>query len=250
LVNAEAARSGWLAAMLAARGVPGPRAVLEGPQGLFAATAPQADPAGILADEPDWLLAQVSFKPWPACRHAHPAIDALRRALPAALDPATVGRIEIATYADALRFCDRPRPTTEMEAKFSLQHCAALVLVHGTPRLQHFLPTALEGDPLPQLRARVVLSEHAGLSARYPAHYGARVRVLLRDGTILEGAADDAWGDPEWPLDEAALIDKARTLIAWGGLDTSTAARLLEAAIGLPRAGSLHAFGSALREAA
>jgi 2-methylcitrate dehydratase PrpD len=249
LVNAEAARSGWLAAVLAAHGVPGPREVLEGPQGLFAATAIEADPAGIIADGSDWLIEQVSFKPWPACRHAHPAIDALRRALPAAIDPTTVGRIEISTYRDALRFCDRAQPRTEMEAKFSLQHCAALVLVHGAPRLEHFRSAALDADPLPSLRARVVVSEHAGLNARYPAHYGARVRVLLRDGTILDGAVDDAWGDPEWPLDDAALIDKAYTLMAWGGLGVSAAARLTEAAISLPRAASLDALGAALREA-
>ncbi len=250
LVNAEAARSGWLAAVLAARGVPGPRTLLEGPQGLFAATSVQADPAAIIADGSGWLIEQVSFKPWPACRHAHPAIDALRRALPTAIDPATPARIEIATYADALRFCDRPQPRTEMEARFSLQHCAALVIAHGTPRLEHFLPAALESATLAQLRARVVLSEHAGLSARYPAHFGARVRVLLRDGTILEGVADDAWGDPEWPLDDAALIDKAYTLMAWGGLSSAAAGRLAEAVITLPRGGDLRALGAALQEAA
>jgi 2-methylcitrate dehydratase PrpD len=246
LANADAARAGWLAATLAARGVRGPRAVLEGPQGLFAATAPQADADGLDAEEAGWLIEQVSFKPWPACRHAHPAIDALRRALGAARDPATITRIEIATYADALRFCDQPTPRTELAAKFSLQHCAALVVVHGAPRLEHFLPQALDADPLPALRARVKVSEHAGLSSRFPAHYGARVRVLLRDGAVLEGAADDAWGDPEWPLDETALVDKARTLMAWGGMGDGAAARLVDAALGLAHGGSLEHFSAAL----
>ncbi|MEO6800719.1 MAG: MmgE/PrpD family protein, partial [Rhodanobacter sp.] len=75
--NAEAARSGWLAAQLAAAGVTGPRYILEGPQGLFAATAPDAQPERVIAADSDWLIHSTSLKPWPACRHAHPAIDAL-----------------------------------------------------------------------------------------------------------------------------------------------------------------------------
>jgi 2-methylcitrate dehydratase PrpD len=249
LANADAARAGWVAASLAARGVRGPRQVLEGPQGLFAATAPQADASGIDADEPHALVEAVSFKPWPACRHAHPAIDALRRALPAPLPADAIARIEIATYADALRFCDKPAPRTENEAKFSLQHCAALVVLHGAPRLEHFGADALGAEPLPTLRARVRVSEHAGLSARFPAHYGARVRVLLRDGNLLEAGAEDAWGDPEWPLDDADLVAKARTLMAWGGLSDAAATRLVDAALGLAAGGPLDALAAALREA-
>lgn len=247
LANAEAARAGWLAATLAARGVAGPRHVLEGPQGLFAATAPDADAGSLAAAADAWLIEQVSFKPWPACRHAHPAIDALRRALGGAIDPAAVARIEIATYADALRFCDQPAPRTELAAKFSLQHCAALVVLHGAPRLPHFLPAALDEGPLPALRARVRLSEHAGLSARFPAHFGARVRVLLHDGALREGVADDAWGDPEWPLDAAARIDKARSLMAWGGIGDAAATHCIEATLALADGGTLAGFGASLQ---
>jgi 2-methylcitrate dehydratase PrpD len=250
LANAEAARSGFIAATLAARGLRGPRQVLEGPQGLFAATAPQADASGIDADEAQALVEAVSFKPWPACRHAHPAIDALRRALPGPLPADAIARIEIATYADALRFCDKPSPRTEAEAKFSLQHCAALVVLHGAPRLEHFRAEGLDLEPLPTLRARVRVAEHAALSARFPAHYGARVRVLLRDGNLLEAGADDARGDPEWPLDDADLVAKARSLMAWGGLSDAAALRLVDAALSLADGGALAPLASALREAA
>jgi 2-methylcitrate dehydratase PrpD len=250
LANAEAARTGFQAARFAARGLRGPRQVLEGPQGLFAATAPIADAGGIDTDEAGWLIDAVSFKPWPACRHAHPAIDALRRALPGPLPAEAIARIEIATYDDALRFCDKPSPRTEAEAKFSLQHCAALVVLHGAPWLEHFRPEALDAEPLPTLRARVRAAGHAGISARFPAHYGARVRVLLRDGNLLEAGADDAWGDPEWPLDEADLVAKARALMAWGGVPDAAAARLVDAALALAGGGALAAFAGALREAA
>jgi 2-methylcitrate dehydratase PrpD len=48
-------------------------AVLHG----FAAACPDAVPSAVIADaDADWQLRQTSIKPWPSCRHTHPAIDA------------------------------------------------------------------------------------------------------------------------------------------------------------------------------
>jgi 2-methylcitrate dehydratase PrpD len=58
--NAEAARSGLLAAQLARAGVHGPRRILEGEQGLFAATAPDAVAPRVVAMESDWLIHSTS----------------------------------------------------------------------------------------------------------------------------------------------------------------------------------------------
>ena len=75
---AEAARRGVMAARAAAAGVVAPRAILEGPQGFFPALAPDGRSEQVLADpEGPSLLLSVSIKPWPACRHIHPSIDAL-----------------------------------------------------------------------------------------------------------------------------------------------------------------------------
>ena len=74
---AEAARRGVTAAQLAARGLTGPRLILEGPEGLFAAIARDGSADAIIADaDAQWRICETSFKPWPACRHAHAAIDA------------------------------------------------------------------------------------------------------------------------------------------------------------------------------
>ena len=54
-------------------GIIGPRFILEGPQGLYAATCDAPKPMEFLKR---WRIWDVSFKPWGACRHAHPAIDA------------------------------------------------------------------------------------------------------------------------------------------------------------------------------
>ena len=248
--NAEAARSGWLAAQLAAAGLRGPRRILEGEQGLFAATAPDADPAKVIADDSDWLIHDTSLKPWPACRHAHPAIDALLDALAQdeQVHPDLIKRIDVATYAEALRFCDRPRPTTELEAKFSLQHALAAIACLGRPQLSHYTSETLQQTQVQAMRERVVLREDAACSSRFPAHYGAIVSVILKDGRRFESTWVDAWGDPEQPMDTAAVGAKALALAEWGGVPLYLAVHLFDAVHALPDGGALTDIGTLLME--
>jgi len=246
--NAEAARSGLLAAQLAAAGLRGPRRILEGEQGLFAATAPDAQPDLVLAHAPDWLIHTTSLKPWPACRHAHPAIDAMRDALRQAggLPVEAFVSIHVATYAEALRFCDRPEPTTELEAKFSLQHAVAAIACLGRPELAHYLPATIEDPVVAAMRERVIVSEDEAASARFPDHYGASVTVALADGRRLHAARVDAWGDPECPMPEAAIASKALALAEWGGVSKPAATCLFDAVRELPMALSLEPLQAAL----
>ncbi|HQZ01291.1 MAG TPA: MmgE/PrpD family protein [Thauera sp.] len=246
--NAETARSGLLAAQLAAAGLRGPRAILEGVQGLFAATAPDAQPELVLAEAPDWLIHTTSLKPWPACRHAHPAIDAMRDALRESEDLPieAIVSIEVTTYAEALRFCDRPNPASELEAKFSLQHALAAIACLGRPQLDHYLPTAIENPKVRAMRARVTVLEDAEASARFPDHYGAAVTVTLADGRRLHASRVDAWGDPECPMSDAEIAAKALGLAKWGGVSAEAATRLFDAVRSLPTARSMESLQAAL----
>lgn len=199
---AHAVATGMAAADCARAGVTGPRLVLEGPQGLYAATCDAPRP--MLLSE-GWRIAEVSFKPWGACRHAHPAIDAALAL--GGLD----GPILVETYRDALIFCDRPDPATPHEAKFSLQHSVAVVAERGVPQLADFEPDAIAA--LAGARARVTVREGADFSARFPEHYGARVSA---GGASVERI--DTLGDPERPLSADGVEAKARALFGWGGV--------------------------------
>jgi 2-methylcitrate dehydratase PrpD len=227
--TAQAAAAGLEAAILAAGGLTGPRLILEGPLGLFAGMAPDARPDRVLADPgAPWLIHETSFKPWPACRHCHPAIDA---ALALRTQAGDVERVEVATYADALTFCDRAEPRSVIEAKFSLQHAVAVALAEGRPPLSAFEPDAIAR--LAPLRARVAVTRNEALTAAYPRHFGATVTLRRKDGTTLRETVPDALGDPENPLPERDLLAKARMLMASAGLAPSTTDALAAAALAL-----------------
>ena len=244
---AGAARDGLAAAQLAACGLTGPLAVLEGPSGWFAATAPDADLSAITQarDEP-WMF-DVSFKPWPACRHAHPAMDALLEALggttPRAAD---IERIEVRTYADALRFCERVAPADEAQARFSIPHALAAMLLHGEPQLAHYAGGALTDPILAALRQRVHLAVDDAIEARYPARYGASVSVTWRDGVTRCAVLRDTYGDPARPMPPEALQAKTRMLMQAADWPPERIAAAQAACAGLPQVRDLSALNAVL----
>ena len=249
LNTARAAQSGVIAADLAALGLVGARAILEGPLGFFAATCPDADPAAVTAGPgAPWKVYETSFKPWAACRHAHPVIEAAL-ALGRDLDGATIEAVEIVTYREAVAFCDKPEPRTSLDARFSLQHCAAVALLDGVPGLDAFEPAALARADVAALRRKVSIVEDDRHTTAFPARYGSEMTISLADGERRHAAVATAKGDPENPMAEDEIVAKARTLMAAAGLAEGPREALVEAALGLGAATALAGLSAAMSAA-
>ncbi|MEI7975779.1 MAG: MmgE/PrpD family protein [Betaproteobacteria bacterium] len=230
--TASAAREGLTAAQLASVGLTGPLGVLDGPSGWFAATAPKADVSMVDRARPTPWLDDMSIKPWPACRHAHPAMDAFRQAAAGRiLKPALIQKVEVFSYADALRFCNQPLPVTEAQARFSIQHALAAWAQWGEPQLAHYHAQALCHPLVRALRKRISVTQDRSLELRYPQHYGARVCISWRDGTSSQALVHDTYGDPDQPLTDSALRAKARMLMeaaGWGQVRIEAAITVTE----------------------
>ncbi len=222
LHTAAAARAGVEASQLASVGFVGPLKILEGEQGFFAAMCPAGDAEVILSDWGEaWVLHQVSFKPWPACRHAHAVIDAAL-ALREQIDLKSADPIMVETYSDAVKFCDRADPKSIIEAKFSLQHSVAVALVRGAPNLEDFSVAAIQDPDLQRVRGRVRVAATNQFDDRYPVRFGSAVAA-----GPARVVADDALGDPENPISDSQIIDKAQMLMAAGGLSSAQRHRLI-----------------------
>ena len=66
------------------------------------------------------------------------------------------------------------------------------------------------------------VAEDPAITARYPAHFGARVNGLELVDTL---------GDPERPVGEAHIVAKMRALARWGGLAAREAERAARLAV-------------------
>lgn len=231
LHTAHAAWAGMTAASLAAAGFTGPEYILEGERGFFAAMCPGANIDLVNQPESDWLIHGTSFKPWAACRHTHATIDcvlAIREQM--GNQPFEFSHCVVSSFNDALSICDNPQPTTRTEAKFSLPYCVAAAVQFGPLQPQHFDDDLLARADLQKAASKVSLQKDETINAAYPAHYGAKVVMTFANGQTLSHNVTDSLGDPERPLGQQAVFDKAEILMAYGGVSRERVQSALQAA--------------------
>jgi 2-methylcitrate dehydratase PrpD len=231
LHTARGAESGLLAALLAEKGFTGPDLILEGEKGFFAGLCPDPQPEAVTAlpDGP-WQLARTSIKPWPCCRHTHPAIDAAI-ALHAELGGASIARASVGTYKAALDVCDRPNPQDPYSAKFSLQHCVAIALTDGAVTQSSFDADARRR--MAPERTRIEVAVAPALDEAYPKSWGAEITVHTADGRTFVTTRREAKGDPENPVTAQELSRKARSLLLEGGMADKAADALIATVLDL-----------------
>ncbi|MEP0203336.1 MAG: MmgE/PrpD family protein [Halioglobus sp.] len=221
----RAAEAGIVAAQLAALDFTGPPAILEGDKGFFRALCPNPEPSAVLsAPESPWQLTVTSIKPWPSCRHTHPAIDAALE-LRALIDGRETESVRVEAYQAALDVCNRPLPTSEYEAKFSLHHCVAAAL--GLPAVDFSAFDDRARQSLTDLRAKISIAATEPWVSAYPDAWGSRVFVTLTDGDQLTAQRSFAKGDPELPLTDSEMITKAEMLLAYAGLEENEVEQLI-----------------------
>jgi 2-methylcitrate dehydratase PrpD len=195
-----AARNGLMAARLAMRGFTASADALDGRQGYLAAMDSQhrsLEPA--MADLGiRWEILQtgITVKLYPSCAATHPPLDALlglRRELAFTADDVQAIDVEVDSMTPRLLIYDRP--TTGLEAKFSMPFCAAAAVVYGRLGTETFHTGPLQAGDIQALMPRVSLRANPAFDAAAPLSQ-AQVTVTLRDGRVLQRRADGARGYP------------------------------------------------------
>ncbi|GIW05555.1 MAG: 2-methylcitrate dehydratase [Dehalococcoidia bacterium] len=231
-----ACQHGLLAVALARAGVTAPR---EATARCFGAILGVGWDASALTDAlgERYELETSYFKPYPACRHTHGALDllvALRAREP--FEAAAVEAIEVATYGQAAVFTT-PVAETPLAARFSTPTLLALSLLGRD--LRRIDGETLRDETVRSLAGRIRLTVDPALDARYPQLRPTRLTVRLRDGRTMTAEADAALGDPECPLSDddldakflelASPLGEERARVALAALRRVEAGRLREA---------------------
>jgi len=212
----HAAEVGVTTALGAERGLTGALDLLEGERGFGAAMSRDVDWEAALATlGKRFNIVSMSQKNHAACGHAHAAIDAvLALREKHGLAPEQVAHITAKTYRAALEVAGNRDPHTVFEAKFSLPYCLAAALVVGSVRVDAFADARLRDPAIRRLTERVTMEIEPRLDAAFPKQRAAIVEIETIDGERLSHYAPTRKGDPDSPLSDAELKEKARELIA------------------------------------
>jgi 2-methylcitrate dehydratase PrpD len=208
-----AARDGVLAARLAGRGLIASERALDGPQGFLRAMDSERDDLGREASDLGvrWEILDtgITVKLYPSCAATHPALDAiLSLRAREGLTADAVDRVEVEVDAVTPTVLIHDRPSSGLEAKFSMPFCAAAAIVFGRVDVETFDADRLADPRLAAFLPRVTMNVDAALGADAPPLTQARVHVHLRDGRTLTAAADGARGYPDKPAADAELDAK------------------------------------------
>jgi 2-methylcitrate dehydratase PrpD len=196
---------------LAAAGVRGFDAPLEGRDGFFRLFAANRYDAGALLRDLGlhWHIEALSFKPWPSCRGTHAAVECALQ-LRAKMDWREIREIRIEgcevhhmLAAPLERKC---APQTAIDAKFSLPFAVASAFVSGQVSLDSFTVDALHDDQVLALARRVSFVRRADWGDEQ-AVSGA-VEITATDGRKLRWQVLDPCGSPARPLEDAELVAK------------------------------------------
>ncbi len=228
----RAAESGVVAAELAALGFTASGNGLEADRGFFRAagggySAEMID--GLLGNPWTFAFPGVSIKPHPSGSLTHPGMsvmqDLIRRH---DLKPDQVKRISVGTNHNMPNALIHHRPRNELQAKFSMEFCMAILLIEREAGLAQFTDDVVNRPDVQALLRRVDFGVNVEAEAAGFDKMTTIIEVELDDGTVVKGAADFGKGSPANPMSDEELREKFRQCAAWGGLDSAQASTVLD----------------------
>jgi 2-methylcitrate dehydratase PrpD len=214
-----AAANGLFAARLARRGLSGPPAALESPQGFLAAHS--TTPRAVLDDYRErFFIRDTLFKQHAACQLAHGSIENMLRIKESTVFAVEdVKQVRLGLADSSLRVCDIAAPQTGSEAKFSVRTLAAMALLGlPTDRPETFNDALIRSSDVLQLRDRITVYGRPERAVELSV-----AEIKLKDGRVLTAQTDERESD----LD----LDRRRERVARKFFNL-TSSRLSREAIG------------------
>ena len=230
----RAAESGVVAAELAALGFTASPVGLEADRGFFRAAG-----GGYSADMIDgklgnpWTFAfpGVSIKPHPSGSLTHPGMSVMLDLIQRHdLRPERVKRVAVGTNHNMPNALIHHRPRNELQAKFSMEFCMAILLIERKAGLEQFSDAVVNRPDVQALLQRVDFGVHPDAEAAGFDKMTTIVEVEQDDGSTVKGSADFGKGSPANPMSDDELEKKFVECATWGGLDRSCARRIIDLA--------------------
>jgi len=222
VVAAEFAKLGWTAAPT----------VLEANRGFFKAAGGGYDARAIdgkLGNPWTFAMPGVSIKPHPSGSLTHPGmglmLDLIRKH---DIRPAQVVKVKVGTNRHMPNALIHHRPKNELQAKFSMEFCMAILLIERKAGLAEFTDKVVNRPDVQKMIEKIEFGLHPEAEA---SGYDKMTTILdleLADGRKIHGRADFGKGSPANPMSDDELAVKFRECAAWGKLPKANAEKVVE----------------------
>jgi 2-methylcitrate dehydratase PrpD len=246
----RAAESGIVAADLTRLGWTATDRILESPRGFF-----QAFGGGYMLEAIQGKLGNpwtfldpgVSIKPHPSGSLTHPAMTkVLEMILEHDIRPEQVERLDVGTNHNMPNALIHHRPTDELQAKFSMEFCVAILLLQRRGGLPEFTNEVVNRPDVQEMIGKVHFGVHPEAEAAGYDKMTTLIEIHLKDGRRYSARADFGKGSPSNPMSYDEVAEKFRGCAEFASWDTSRSERIIETIRNLEELGSLRELASLL----
>jgi 2-methylcitrate dehydratase PrpD len=210
----RAAEAGVIAADLAAAGWTATDRILESPRGFF-----QAHGGGYELDAirgklgKPWTFVDpgVSIKPHPSGSLTHPGMTTmLGLILEYDIKPEDVVRVSVGTNHNMPNALIHHRPSDELQAKFSMEFCMAILLLERRGGLPEFTDEVVNRADVKAMIEKIDFGIHPEAEAAGYDKMTTIIDIELSDGRTVSGRADFGKGSPANPMSYDEVAEKFR----------------------------------------
>jgi 2-methylcitrate dehydratase PrpD len=237
--SGRSAESGVVAAEFAKLGWTSTPIVLEAGRGFFQAAGGGYDARAIdgkLGNPWTFTSPGVSIKPHPSGSLTHPGmglmLDLIRRH---DIRPRQVAKVKVGTNRHMPNALIHHRPKNELQAKFSMEFCMAILLLERKAGLAEFTETVVNRADVQKMIERIEFGVHPEAEAAGYEKMTTIIDIRLADGRSIGGRADFGKGSPANPMSDDELAAKFRECAAWGKLPRANAEKVVEMVFNLEK---------------
>ena len=235
----RACESGVVAAEFALLGFTATPIILEAGRGFFKAAGGGYDAASIdgkLGKPWSFAFPGVSIKPHPSGSLTHPGMGLmLDLIIKHDIKPAQVKRVAVGVNRQNVNALIHNRPTNELQAKFSMQFCMAILLLRRKAGLAEFTDEVVNRADVKAMIRKIDYGVHPRAEAAGYEKMTTIIDIELSDGRKISGSADFGKGSPANPMTDDELANKFRECAAWGKLPKASAEKIIGMVFGLEK---------------
>jgi 2-methylcitrate dehydratase PrpD len=222
VVAAEFAEIGWTAAPT----------ILEAPRGFFSAAGGGYDPKaidGVLGRPWTFSSPGVSIKPHPSGSLTHPGMTEMIRLIKAHdIKPEQVVSVKVGTNHNMPNALIHHRPTNELQAKFSMEFCMAILLLDRRAGLSEFTDEVVMRPDVQAMIQKVDFGVDPEAEAAGFHKMTTLITITLTDGRVIRGSADFGRGSPAMPMSYEEVAEKFRENCEFSKFDSKKAGQVVD----------------------
>lgn len=161
----------------------------------------------------DYYITKNYFKVYSTCRYTHSFADIIQDFIKKGLKVEDIEKIEISTYHAAAKLSGQ-NAGNSFAARFSIPMSLAIMLIYGELSIESLSEEHIREKKVQDFAKKIFVKENLQYNKLLPKIRKNEMRVIKKDGSILETESSVTKGDYLDPFSKEEVIAKFRSLTA------------------------------------